>query len=238
MTIDGTDHRIVPDLRVLDDPFGSALRGRHRRFARSHGTAIAYRPDVSVFFAHPPELTDDDYADLAALAGPGGTVGLRDRSSPLPGDWTVVATYQLVLYTGEEVVPADDPGLVRLTADDVPEMTALVELTAPGPFAPRTIELGTYLGFRDPATGRLLATAGERAKPDGWTEISAVCTHPDARGRGLARRLIAAVAHEIRESGDLPFLHTTTDNPACALYESMGFVRRDVLPLEIAQIPR
>ena len=238
MTVGGTEHRSVSDTRVLDDLFGSALRGRHRRFARSHGTAIAYLPDVSVFFAHPPELSDDAYADLAALAGPGGTVGLRGRTTPLPDGWPVIATYPLVLYTGEHVVPAADPELVRLTVDDVPEMTALVELTEPGPFAPRTIELGAFLGYRDPADGRLLAMAGERAKPDGWTEISAACTHPDARGRGLARRLITAVAHEIRESGDLPFLHTTTDNPACALYESMGFVRRDVLPLEIAQIPR
>ncbi|MFT3663095.1 MAG: GNAT family N-acetyltransferase [Gordonia sp. (in: high G+C Gram-positive bacteria)] len=226
-----------PLFSVLDDPFGSALRGRHRGFARAHGTAIAYQPDVSVFFAHPAVLTDEAYADLAALAGPGGTVGLRDRTTPLPDGWPLLATYELVLYTGEDVAPAADPELVELTPDDVPEMTALIELTRPGPFAPRTIELGAYLGYRDPDTGRLLAMAGERAKPDGWTEISAVCTHPEARGRRLARRLIGAVVAGVRERGDLPFLHTTVDNPACALYERMGFVRRDVMPLEIVQIP-
>lgn len=226
------------DAAVLDDPFGCALRGRHARFARAHGSAIAYRRDVSVFYAHPRELTGDDYADLATLAGPGGTVGLRGRSTPLPTGWDALETFELVLYTGEAVEPAADPEFVALTGDDVPEMTALVDLTRPGPFLPRTIELGDYLGYRDPGTGRLLAMAGERAKPDGWTEISAVCTHPDARGRGLARRLIAAVADGIVARGDLPFLHTTADNPARALYESMGFVHRATVPLEIVRVPR
>ncbi|MGV7904216.1 GNAT family N-acetyltransferase, partial [Mycobacterium kansasii] len=86
---------------------------------------------------------------------------------------------------------------------------------------PRTIELGTYLGIRD-ADGALIAMAGERMHPQGWTEISAVCTAPEARGRGLASRLIRAVGHGIRERGDVPFLHTSDDNPAQKLYDAMG----------------
>ncbi|GAC56748.1 hypothetical protein GOHSU_12_01380 [Gordonia hirsuta DSM 44140 = NBRC 16056] len=228
---------VTADPAVLDDPFGSALRGRHRRFARRHGTAIAYHPDVSVFYAHPPELTAQAYADLAALAGPGGTIGLRERTTDLPPDWQILQTLGLVQYTGESVAGLADPQLTVLGPADVPEMTELIELTRPGPFGPRTIELGTYLGYRDPATGRLLAMAGERAQPDGWTEISAVCTRPQARGRGLARRLIAAVTAGIGARGDAPFLHTTTDNPARALYESMGFAHRSTVPLEIVQVP-
>lgn len=225
------------DLTPLDDPFGSALRGRHARFARSYGTALAYDPAVSVFYAHPRELTVDDFADLAALAGPGGTVGLRDRRGRLPDGWELVETFELVLYSGEQVIGAVDPEAVPLGSADVGEMTDLVMLTKPGPFLPRTIELGAYLGVRDPDSGRLVAMAGERAKPDGWTEISAVCTHPQARGRGLARRLIATLAAGIVDRGDLPFLHTTADNPARALYESMGFVHRAAMPLEIVRAP-
>lgn len=221
----------------LDDPFGSALRGRHARFARTHRSALAYDTDVSVFYAHPAELTPAAYADLAVLAGPGGTIGLRDRSTPLPRGWDTVATFSLVQYTGEQIAAAADPALVELGPGDVAEMTALVALTEPGPFRARTIELGRYLGYRDGQTGHLLAMAGERAKPDGWTEISAVCTRPDARGRGLARRLIGAVAAGIVERGDLPFLHTTADNPARALYESMGFVHRSTVALEIVRVP-
>lgn len=135
----------VADLSPLDDPFGSALRGRHRVFARSHGSALAYQPDVSVFFAHPRELTPADFTDLAALAGPGGLVGLRDRRGDLPAGWDVLEVFDLVQYTGEHVAAVADPELVRLSDDDVPEMTALIEETKPGPFLPRTIELGDYL---------------------------------------------------------------------------------------------
>ncbi|MFZ2511636.1 MAG: GNAT family N-acetyltransferase [Gordonia sp. (in: high G+C Gram-positive bacteria)] len=221
----------------LDDPFGSALRGRHARFARSHRSAIAYDTAVSVFYAHPPELTPAAYRDLAVLAGPHGTIGLRDRSTPLPSGWQRLETFSLVQYTGEHVATSVDPTLVALGPGDVAEMTALVRLTEPGPFLPRTIELGRYLGYRDRQSGQLLAMAGERAQPDGWTEISAVCTHPQARGRGLAHALIGAVTAGIVARGDLPFLHTTHDNPARRLYESMGFIHRSTVTLEIVRVP-
>lgn len=104
-------------------------------------------------------------------------------------------------------------------------MLELVELTRPGPFMDRTVELGTYLGIRH--EGRLVAMAGERMRPAGWSEISAVCTHPDHRGRGLAGRLIRAVAAAVRERGDSPFLHAAAENTgAVRLYESMGFTLR------------
>lgn len=231
-----TDPRSV-DLAPLDDPFGSALRGRHSRFARVHGTAIAYQRDVSVFYAHPRELTDADFADLAALAGPGGTIGLRDRHGDVPADWELIETFDLVQYSGELIDTAPDPAFTWLGPSDVDDILELIELTKPGPFLPRTIELGVYLGLRND-DGTLVAMAGERAKPDGWTEISAVCTRPEARGQGLARRLIMAVAHGIVADGDLPFLHTTADNPACRLYEAMGFVHRSTVPLEIVRVPR
>ena len=185
------------DLSPLDDPFTEALLGRQSHFARRRGRIVAFDPEVSVFYGHPRRLTNDDWADLAALAGPGNTVGLRDCRTPLPAGWQHLETFDLVQYSGEMVVgheprPADrhipDPGFTVLGVDDVPEMTALVELTKPGPFLPRTIETGVYLGYRD-CDGRLLAMAGQRLHLPGWVEISAVCTHPDARGRGLARAL-------------------------------------------------
>jgi predicted GNAT family acetyltransferase len=107
----------------------------------------------------------------------------------------------------------------------VPEILELIACTEPGPFLPRTIELGTYLGIR--RDGILVAMAGERQHPPGWTEISAVCTHGAYRGRGLATRLVRAVAAGIRERGETPFLHAiaTTTN-AIRLYESIGFTLR------------
>jgi predicted GNAT family acetyltransferase len=119
-------------------------------------------------------------------------------------------------------VTPDQPEAARLTAEDVPEILDLIERTQPGPVRPRTIELGTYLGVR--IGGALVAMAGERMHPPGWTEISAVCTDPAHRGRGLATSLVRAVAAGIRARGETPFLHTAASNmPAIRLYESLGF---------------
>ncbi|MBY4569510.1 GNAT family N-acetyltransferase [Gordonia sihwensis] len=224
------------DLTPLDDPFTCALTGRQERFARRRGRINAFEPEVSVFFGHPREMTDADWVDMAALAGPGNTVGLRDCRTPAPPGWRHVETFDLVQYSGEDTERRPDPELVRLGPPDVAEMTELVTLTKPGPFLPRTVEMGVYLGYRD-GDGRLLAMAGQRLRLPGWVEISAVCTHPEARGRGLARRLVAAVAQVIVDDGDLPFLHTTAENPARSLYEAMGFVLRSEVSLEIVRVP-
>ena len=103
----------------------------------------------------------------------------------------------------------------------MPQILDLVARTEPGPLRPRTIELGSYLGIRH--GGRLVALAGERLHPAGWTEISAVCTDPAYRGRGLASRLVSAVGAGIAERGDRALLHTLATNPAVNLYMSLGF---------------
>ena len=116
-------------------------------------------------------------------------------------------------------------------------MTELVRLTRPGPFRPRTIEMGTYVGIR--RNGRLIAMGGERLSPPGYTEISAVCTDPDHRGLGLASRLVLDLAHRIRARGDIPILHADARNVgAIRLYEQLGFVvRREVL-FQIVTAPK
>ncbi|KXO99234.1 GNAT family N-acetyltransferase [Tsukamurella pseudospumae] len=226
----------MTERNVLADPVNAALSGPHARFRVSSGRIQRYRPDVSVFFGHPRELTPEDYADIAALAEHNGTVLLRDRATPLPAGWTVIERIGLVQYDGSAVETDTEPEAVRLTAADVPEMTALVERTKPGPFLPHTVDLGTYLGIRD-ADGALVAMAGERMHPAGWTEISAVCTAPEARGRGLASRLIRAVGQGVRDRGETPFLHTSDDNPAQKLYDAMGFVHTSTVPLEVIRVP-
>jgi predicted GNAT family acetyltransferase len=123
----------------------------------------------------------------------------------------------MTLTRGEEFRP--------LTAADVPAMVELAELTEPGPFRERTIELGPFFGIFQ--SGRLLAMAGQRTHLPQFVEVSAVCTHPDARGRGYARMLIATVMDEVRQRGKTPFLHSFADNyPAIRVYESLGFTLR------------
>jgi predicted GNAT family acetyltransferase len=104
-------------------------------------------------------------------------------------------------------------------------MIELTALTKPGPFSTRTHELGTYFGIRE--GGKLVAMAGERLKVPGYTEVSAVCTHPEHTGKGYARVLMIEVMRGIRQRGETPFLHVRQDNErAIALYERLGFIKR------------
>jgi predicted GNAT family acetyltransferase len=118
--------------------------------------------------------------------------------------------------------------LIELGARDSPEMLELATLTKPGPFGPRTRELGYYVGIRD--EGKLVAMAGERLKVPGYTEVSAVCTHPEHTGKGYARMLMLDVMRRIRKHGETPFLHVRQDNTrAVELYERLGFKTRVIL---------
>ncbi|WP_238011046.1 GNAT family N-acetyltransferase [Dactylosporangium sp. AC04546] len=207
---------------VLDIPAWAALAGPHRRFAEVSGRAVRYHPEVALFGAVAPDAGDDAWDDVAKLAGPAEVVTVVGEAPPPPAAWEVVLEIPGVQLVDVALEAAHDPEAVRLTAADVPEMLDLVERTQPGPFRARTIELGTYLGLRH--NGRLIAMAGERMHPPGWTEISAVCTDPGYRGRGLATRLVKAVAAGIRERGEQPFLHASASNiNAIRLYEALGF---------------
>lgn len=213
---------------VLDNPARASLLGAHARFAESVGSVLRYHPEVSVFVSLPPDPTARDWRDAATLLGPGAVLPTAGDQPTPPPDWEQVLHIPGVQLVDEGLRAEPDPEAVRLGPADVPEMLALVEHARPGPFLPRTVELGTYLGIRH--EGRLVAMAGERLRPPGWTEISAVCTHADFRGRGLATRLIRAVAYGIRERGQTPFLHTAAENAgAIRLYEALGFrLRRTV----------
>ena len=120
--------------------------------------------------------------------------------------------------------PAGDafPDAVPLGPEHAEAALALATLTRPGPFGPRTIELGEYFGcFEGP---RLVAMAGERMCAGRLREISGVCTHPDQQGRGLARKLMLKLIARQLQRDETPFLHVMRDNRAAhTLYERMGF---------------
>ena len=221
---------------ILDNPARASLTGPHARFAERRGRVLRYQVDVSPWLALPDEPDADDWADLAALAGPGAEVPLPGFRGEIPAGWEITFRAVGVQLVDAGLDAAPDPEAVRLGPADVPEMLDLVARTRPGPFENRTVELGTYLGIR--RDGRLVAMAGERLHPPGWTEISAVCTDPALRGQGLATRLILAVAHGIRERGETPFLHTGAANTgAIRLYESLGFRLRRRTAFLAARVP-
>ena len=155
-----------------------------------------------------------------------------EYTSDAPVRWEMRGRIRVVqmIRRDKAPMPASVEAIDTLTAGDVAEMLSLVELTHPGPFRERTIELGRFVGIR--RHGRLLAMAGERLWIGDHREVSGVCTHPDAQGKGLARALLAHVINRMLDAGQTPFLHVDSRNErAIALYQALGFVRRTEFPL-------
>lgn len=220
----------------LDNPVRTSLTGSHAWLAEGSETVQRYPADVSPFIAMPDQPDEATWRDVADLTGSGGVATIFGLSTPVPLGWEIVMEIQGVQMVDSSVTPADDPEAIPLGSADIPEMLDLAERTKPGPFLPRTPELGTYLGIR--RGGALVAMAGERMHPPGWTEISAVCTDPGFRGQGLGTRLVLSVAAGIRRREETPFLHVMADNAnAIRLYESLGFVFRRELRVIGVRVP-
>lgn len=215
------------DERLLDRPIWSALTTSQKHLAEGGPRARRYPVDMTPF----ADMVDMSEASFAALGDLLAGSQVAALFTPEPVD--VPAGFKVVLAeTGEQMIgsPADSPlrdaEIVKLGAADVAAMMALTELTKPGPFALRTHELGTFLGIR--VGGELVAMTGERMKPGNFVEMTAVCVHPDYRGRGYAQALLAAVARRIEARGEIPFLHVFSNNAsAIALYQRQGMrIRR------------
>lgn len=214
-------------MHPLDRPVWASLSTHHEAGSLGGPLARRFARDVNLFAS----ARDDSPAALAALAeliAPGEQVyvlQVPDIATP-PGCVAVKSARGVQMVATRSL--RDDAaieGIQPLTDADAPDMLALARLTEPGPFLARTHTMGRFLGVR--IGGRLAAMAGERMRFPGHVEVSGVCTHPDFRGRGLARHLSAAVATAIEARGERPFLHAWRSNQAAiALYESLGFSLR------------
>jgi len=233
----GDTEMLTPDdAYSLDNPAWLSLTGAHARLGVRAGSAARYAADVSPFAALAPDPDEDAWRDLGGIVGPGGAVAVAGPPTALPAGWEVLNAGGGVQMIDTDLEAAEYPEAVRLSPEDVPEMLDLAARTRPGPFLPRTIEMGTYLGVRH--RGRLVAMAGQRFNPPGWAEISAVCTDEEYRGRGLGTRLVQAVAADIRERGDVPFLHAlATNTGAIRLYQSIGFTLRRRTQFRLLRAP-
>jgi ribosomal protein S18 acetylase RimI-like enzyme len=224
------------DLDALDNAVWHSLHGIHASVAEVAGTARRYPSDVSVFSAV-DELDGDEWDALAKLVGPGGAAVLfRRHVGEVPSGWRVVVRGTGHQMVAPDVLRGDDPpgvAVVPLGPDDADRMLALTALTKPGPFQRRTVELGAYLGVE--MDGELVAMAGERLAVPGGREVSAVCTHPDYRGRGLGALLCRRVAAAIRARDETAFLHVAADNHGARdLYERLGFQTRAMIEVVVA----
>ena len=217
----------------LDRPVWGSLTGRWGPLALKAGAALRLAPEYGPFAAT-PELSLASLGDLAAFdPGEDGLDLIEPCQVQAPAGLKVAIQAGLAQMTARAITAGGiDHDVVPLGEADGPEMLALARLTRPGPFAARTYALGGFIGVK--ADGRLIAMAGERMKPEGFCEVSGVCTHPDHRGRGHASGLMRMVARRILERGETPFLHVfETNTGAIALYQSLGFERRAVVVLTV-----
>ncbi|HKV78904.1 MAG TPA: GNAT family N-acetyltransferase [Candidatus Sulfotelmatobacter sp.] len=215
-------------MHPLENAIWKALTTRQAHFAESFDSARRFVQEVTSLCAF-DQPNHEGYASLARLAGSGGTaaVFLDQPYEPRVGwDYVVGAPLlQMVCENGLATPNSSAPEMVELGMSDSPEMLELTALTKPGPFGPRTHELGDYIGIRN--GGNLVAMAGERLKVPGFTEISAVCTHPNHLGKGYAAALMTEIMRRIRARGEKAFLHVRGDNSrAIAIYERLGFHTR------------
>lgn len=221
---------------ILDNPAWASLTGPHQQFAQRHGSAARYLSDVSPFVALADAADPQAWQDAAELLGPGEAFAMSGTNVLPPDGWETSWAGEGVQLVDVSLAKVHDTEAISLGAADVPEMLDLVERTKPGPFRPRTVELGGYLGYRH--QGKLIAMAGRRLHPAGWTEISAVCTDPEFRGRGLAAKLVSAVAAGIEADGDRVFLHASATNVnAIRLYEAIGFELRRITRFYSITVP-
>jgi ribosomal protein S18 acetylase RimI-like enzyme len=227
------------DTSVLDNPLWYSLRGAHASLARHSGEALWYGDAYAPFIAveHADARVDDD----PRIGGRRYFLGVAPTT--LPPRWVKAPLddHHAVPDTLQLVRPLEAPDL---TTDEVvtvlgPEhrerMRALTSLVYPEFFREHTAALGTYVGVLQDS--RLIAMAGERMAVPGAREISAVCTHPEFAGRGLARALLVALVNRHREAGLASFLHVSAGNEgATRLYEKIGFVHRATLTLTAVEI--
>jgi predicted GNAT family acetyltransferase len=214
------------NFEMLDNPIWYALKTHQNQFALHNSLAKCFPSDMNRFGAieHP---TPESFKALVELIPDKLPLAwfTNLEINDFPGGIELVVKLGVSQMICQNLAPTPELEVRVLTQEDVPAMLKLVELTKPGPFSARSIELGEFWGIVK--NGSLVAMAGERLQMPGFTEVSGVCTHPEYRSQGLARALMARVCQGIFARAETPFLHVMTNNPnAIRTYEQLGFYER------------
>ena len=208
---------------LLDNITWHTLSGPHAHLSTGNNKVRRYAAGFSAIVSF-PEPQNPDFEALATICDINEQIYCPEWSGAAPKGWSIHVQKRAFRMVWQGTLPPTDafPDAVPLGPEHADLALDLAELTNPGPFGLRTIELGDYFGwFED---GRLAAMAGERMHAGVYREVSGICTHPDFRGRGLARRLTLKLIRRLMERDEIPFLHVMADNTAALqLYRDMGF---------------
>ncbi len=219
----------------LDRPVWSCLTGAQAHLAHGGGAAVRIDPAYGPFAAARDGCEASQAALAALVLAPDDAVAIVEPEAwPVPHGLRLELSGELLQMVAERpsLGDGDDPRVALLGEDDAPQMTALALATEPGPWARHTHRYGDFFGIR--VDGRLAAMAGERMRPDGFAEVSAVCTWPEFRGQGMAAALIRRVMRGFVARCDTPYLHSYAHNAgAIRLYEALGFRARRTMALTV-----
>jgi len=227
-------------MHPIENVIWQALSTKQSHLAVSNGCAKKFAEEVSLLGGF-SGVDGEGFDSLLKLVSPGEQAGVF-LTEPLQSaqGWEVINCVPLMEMVEDDqatMQPESAVSFVELGEKDVSEMMALAKLTKPGPFRARTHEMGSYFGIRE--RGELVAMAGERLRVPGYTEISAVCTHPKHLGRGFATALMNLLRQQIHQRGERAFLHVRADNRrAVGLYEHLGFSQRVLLYYVVLERPK
>lgn len=211
-------------MHPLDNPIWNALNSGDQNKNQGDETIAIFYPEISPFVGLENWGKKSQLALYKVLPSSRSCSTLIAEAFVLEPNWELIFSlplHQLVCtslksFSGKKAV------IKPLGEADIPAMLELTALTKPGPFTQRTIDFGNYVGIFDDQ--QLVAMAGERLHLANYTEVSAVCTHPDYLGRGYAAILVNHLTEQILSTGKSAFLHVRQDNDrAIQLYQGIGY---------------
>ncbi|TCC94331.1 GNAT family N-acetyltransferase [Pedobacter frigiditerrae] len=209
---------------LLDNPIYNALSSAHHPISLGSKVVKYYFPSFASF-AGLKDNSTANFEELYQISEPESFfIVFSIKALEISNQWKLIREINMFqLVYGHQTVPTgDESEFVDLNETHVDEMIALVQLTEPGPFLEKTIDFGNYTGIFE--NGKLVSMAGHRFNPTPYTEVSAVCTHPNHLGKGYAYNLLREQIKRILAKNEIPFLHVRDDNEgAIKLYQKLGF---------------
>ncbi|MGY0034862.1 GNAT family N-acetyltransferase [Pedobacter sp. NJ-S-72] len=225
-------HSMKTHLSLLDNPIMNALVTVHENFSSGTSEIKRYNEDTIPFMGM-TGTNGELLTQIEPYFKAGEEVFLKDAAGQrIPDRWEILNRLNCLqmVYTPDAIKTVSMEGVIKLSVHDADELFQLINLVQPGFFKKRTSSLGNYYGIKK--DGHLIAAAGERFKLKGFTELSAVCTHPEHTGNGYAQRLLNVLCSKNLAEGNTPFLHVVDSNiRAIKIYEHLDFEIRINLPL-------